>query len=205
MEGFLLYAPPPRPVESFESESGSGKTQEEYTKEGRRPHPLRKVQDQIHLPLFLPAPYEKVKTRREGRTGYVTIGPDSNQPKDQPPPGENNLQTRPDVEINLDEDALDENTNNNNNEPQSFWVDPPGYVDDIVWPRYIGDHSWLIIPDHPLNGDEDKGSEKFIRAFGQGVNVRNDVGIKIAPGKGGVGMDVVLRWAVEEILECLSC
>ena len=42
---------------------------------------------------------------------------------------------------------------NDGNEAQNFWVDPPGYVDDIVWPRYVGDHSWLIIPDHLVQGD----------------------------------------------------
>jgi len=184
MEGFLLYAPPL-------SDGGT----EGYGENVGKKHPLRKVQDQIHLPLFLPAPYSKVKVRREGRTGYVTIGPDSNQPKDQPPPGEGNVNSRPDVEVDLEEVGNDEN------EAQNFWVDPPGYVDDIVWPRYVGDHSWLIIPDHPAQGD---GEEDFIRAVGEGVNVRHDVGLKIAPGMGDVGMDVVLRWAVEEILKSLE-
>ncbi|KAK5801271.1 hypothetical protein VI817_003483 [Penicillium citrinum] len=186
MEGFLLYAPPL-------SLSGGGT--EGYGENDGNNHPLRKVQDQIHLPLFLPAPYSKVKVRREGRTGYVTIGPDSNQPKDQPPPGEGNVKSRPDVEVDLEEVGDD------GNEAQNFWVDPPGYVDDIVWPRYVGDHSWLIIPDHPVQGD---GEEDFIRAVGEGVNVRHDVGLKIAPGMGDVGMDVVLRWAVEEILKSLE-
>jgi len=98
MEGFLLYAPP-------------GKD-----------HVLKKVQEFIDLPLFLPASYEDVKRRREARSGYVTIG-----------------QAESKKEVDLE--AEDEKA------PQNFWVDPPGYVDDVVWPRYVEDHAWLLIPE----------------------------------------------------------
>lgn len=27
---------------------------------------------------------------------------------------------------------------------EGFWKDPPGYVDDIVWPNYVKDHEWLF-------------------------------------------------------------
>ncbi|KAJ5102578.1 Phosphoribulokinase/uridine kinase [Penicillium argentinense] len=168
MEGFLLYAPPSTATEKGED------------------NPLTKVQAQIHLPLFLPAPYTTVKARREGRAGYVTIGPGV----DQPSPGEGNTVDKEDKEVDLEGE--------DDRPPQNFWVDPPGYVDDIVWPRYVGDHSWLIIPDH---GEGEGGDGRdLVKRVGEGVNVRTDVGVCVAPGKGAVGMDVVVRWAVEEIL-----
>ncbi|OAR02867.1 hypothetical protein LLEC1_01756 [Akanthomyces lecanii] len=27
---------------------------------------------------------------------------------------------------------------------EGFWKDPPGYVDDIVWPNYVKEHGWLF-------------------------------------------------------------
>lgn len=27
---------------------------------------------------------------------------------------------------------------------EGFWKDPPGYVDDIVWPNYVKEHEWLF-------------------------------------------------------------
>lgn len=27
---------------------------------------------------------------------------------------------------------------------EGFWKDPPGYVDDIVWPNYVQEHAWLF-------------------------------------------------------------
>lgn len=174
MEGFLLYAPPTSAVT-------------EDRKEEDKEHPLRKVHAQIHLPLFLPAPYTLVKMRREGRSGYVTIGPGIEQPA----PGEGNTAAKESGEVDLDKE--------DDRPPQSFWVDPPGYVDDVVWPRYVEDHAWLIIPQH--KGDGVEGGGDVVKAAGEGVDVRHDVGVQVAPGKGAGGMDVVLRWAVEEVLK----
>jgi nicotinamide/nicotinate riboside kinase len=80
--------------------------------------------------------------------------------------------------------------------PQNFWTDPLGYVDDIVWPRYVRDHAWLLIG----GDDKDEGEGNIVARVGQGVDVREDVGVRVAPGKGAAGMEVVLRWAVEEVL-----
>ncbi|KAF3030234.1 ribosylnicotinamide kinase [Penicillium rubens] len=106
LEGFLLFAPP--------SESGGEE------------HVLRSVHDAIHLHLFLPAAYELVKARREGRSGYVTIGA-APEPPVQSSDGGDGGDGKTSTEVDLD--AEDDRP------PQNFWVDPPGYVDDVVWPR----------------------------------------------------------------------
>jgi nicotinamide/nicotinate riboside kinase len=146
MEGFLLYAPP------------------------STDHVLRKVHEQIALPLFLPASYENVKRRREGRSGYVTIGPAPEEPK------EKDVKEGGEVDLEGEDDRP----------PQNFWVDPPGYVDDVVWPRYVEDHAWLLV-------EEGEGD------LPHGLNVRRDVGVKVVPG-GEVDMETMLRWAVKEVL-----
>ncbi|KAJ5988062.1 hypothetical protein N7481_003272 [Penicillium waksmanii] len=184
LEGFLLFAPPKDRPSIWGEE-----------------HPSQSIHEQINLSLFLPAPYTAVKARREGRDGYVTIG------GDQPPPGPGNVvssnissagsgsgstptpSSKP--EIDLDTAGTDS--------PQNFWVDPPGYVDDIVWPRYLEYHEWLLIPvDQRAAAKGD-----WVQAFGEGEKCHTDVGVRVAPGEGAVGMDVVLRWAVEEVLTAL--
>ncbi|OQE20784.1 hypothetical protein PENFLA_c016G10196 [Penicillium flavigenum] len=177
LEGFLLFAPP--------SESGGEE------------HILRSVHDAIHLHLFLPAAYELVKARREGRSGYVTIGPAPEPPVQSSADGGDGVDGKASTEVDLD--AEDDRP------PQNFWVDPPGYVDDVVWPRYVTDHAWLLIAE---DGDGDKkggdgalAEEDLVRRIGDGTRARRDVGVEVAPGCGSAGMDVVLRWAVELILE----
>lgn len=157
LEGFLLYAPP--------SEEG---------------HVLRKVQGAIDLPLFLPASYETVKRRREGRSGYVTIGA-------APEPEEGSGMGEKGGEVDLEGE--------DDRPPHNFWVDPPGYVDDVVWPRYVEDHAWLIVAKD--------GEGSLVERVGDGLDVRRDVGVRVVPG-GEVGMETVLRWAVEEVLGAYS-
>lgn len=168
VEGFLLFAPP------------------------RIDHVLRSVHDAIQLHVFLPAAYEKVKERREGRSGYVTIGPG---PEPGPVSSKKGLGGQNgDVDLEAEDDRP----------PQNFWVDPPGYVDDVVWPRYVGDHSWLLIAEEIGSGSADMtGAEAeadLVRRVGDGTRVRTDVGIEVAPGAGSAGTDAVLRWAVELVL-----
>lgn len=179
LEGFLLYAPPA-------VEDGS--------------HILRSVHDNIDLHLFLPAPYDTVKARREARSGYVTIGPAPT------PTAERSAESAHlgHSSVNLDE--------KDDSAPQNFWTDPPGYVDDIVWPRYVQDHAWLLMPEE---GDGSKQSlaaatsgtqneSELLKLAGQGVNVRTDTGVLIAPGKGGKPMTEIMDWAVDEILRFLK-
>ncbi|EEH40662.2 hypothetical protein PAAG_02638 [Paracoccidioides lutzii Pb01] len=174
LEGFLLYAPPDDDK-----------------------HPLRAVHDHIHVPLFLPAKYSVMKERREGRTGYVTIGP-------APTPELNPQNTSGSKESNVDGGGgggADDETNafeedDGSIPPGNFWTDPPGYVDDIVWPRYISDHAWLLLPDPEVS----RSLEELKIAVGEGEDVREDVGVLVAPGKGGAGMTELLEWGVKEVL-----
>ncbi|CAG7920880.1 unnamed protein product [Penicillium olsonii] len=160
LEGFLLFAPP------------------------QEDHVLRSVHDAIQLRVFLPAAYGLVKERREGRSGYVTVGSAPVQE------GEREVGKGGDGEIDLE--AEDDRP------PQNFWVDPPGYVDDVVWPRYVRDHSWLLVGDG--DGVEGEDDAELVRRVGDGTRVRTDVGIEVAPGAGSAEMEDVLRWAVDLVL-----
>lgn len=184
LEGFLLYAPPRSEVPE---------------------HILRPIHDNIHLHLFLPAPYDIVKSRREARSGYVTIGP-------APTPSEKAQDEKPKqgeaaaVDLEKEDDSV----------PQDFWTDPPGYVDDIVWPRYVQDHAWLLLPES--NGETDsvqslaavharsgsQADENLLKLAGQGANVRTDAGVAVAPGNGKKPMTEILDWAANEVLRCLE-
>ncbi|EEH45508.1 ribosylnicotinamide kinase [Paracoccidioides brasiliensis Pb18] len=174
LEGFLLYAPPDDDK-----------------------HPLRDVHDHIHVPLFLPAKYSVMKERREGRTGYVTIGP-------APTPELNPQNTSGSKESSDDGGggggAGDETKafeeDDDSLPPGNFWTDPPGYVDDIVWPRYISDHAWLLLPDPEVS----RSLEQLKIEVGEGEDVREDVGVLVAPGKGGASMTELLEWGVREVL-----
>ncbi|KAL2821936.1 P-loop containing nucleoside triphosphate hydrolase protein [Aspergillus granulosus] len=178
LEGFLLFAPP-------------------VTSEDTVKHPLRLVHDQIDVHLFLPAPYDLVKERREKRSGYVTIGP-------APVPDLPQRSSVSDAGNKEEEDELDLEAEDDR-PAQNFWTDPPGYVDDIVWPRYVRDHAWLLLA-------EDEGSlavlgyddDELIRKVGQGVTLRTDAGVTVAPGQGSLPMAELLKWGVEEVLNHLQ-
>ncbi|KAE8348473.1 hypothetical protein BDV28DRAFT_143391 [Aspergillus coremiiformis] len=170
LEGFLLYSPP-------ESEN--------------KDHVLRPVHGNIDVHLFLPAPYERVKSRREGRSGYVTSGP---------APEPTLLPQRSSVSDEVDLEGEDDRP------PQNFWTDPPGYVDDIVWPRYVQDHAWLLLPEgnSQHSGTLRADCQELIKTVGQGVNLRTDAGVIIAPGQGTVSISDLLKWAVEEVMKYLE-
>lgn len=178
LEGFLLYAP----------EEGPG-------------HPLREVHGLIDVRLFLPAPYERVKARRESRSGYVTIGPAPTPTLKEEERGEGGLSEDEGKEVDLEGE--------DDRPPQNFWTDPPGYVDDIVWPRYVQDHAWLLLPEGG-SGQGDATScvgvdpQQVVKHVGQGVNVRTDAGVTVAPGQGDMPMVDVLQWAVEEVMKYLE-
>lgn len=231
LEGFLLFSPPP-PLQPPSQQNGSDTA-----------HTLQPVHSNIHLSLFLPCSYDVVKARREGRTGYVTIGPGPE------PPGDTNTNTDSTEDSETDKmhhnmenrshmplmaaggaqgtdanpDAAVPNKDNkketekpaidlngpDERPPQNFWTDPPGYVDDIVWPRYVEDHAWLLLPEEEYKSykfqsqsHETKGmtTAELIARVGDGSAVRTDVGVEVAPGRGELPMSELLRWAVDKVL-----
>ncbi|PWY87643.1 P-loop containing nucleoside triphosphate hydrolase protein [Aspergillus heteromorphus CBS 117.55] len=185
LEGFLLFAPP-------------------REEDQNHTHGLRTVHDQMDARLFLPARYENVKARRESRSGYVTIGAapsvdsgDKDKQQEQEQEKEERKGTE-EVDLDLDLEAEDDRP------PQNFWTDPPGYVDDIVWPNYVQDHAWLLLPEEEGVSQTVFGSadtQELVRLVGQGVKLRTDAGVTVAPGQGGTPMADILKWAVEEVLK----
>lgn len=72
---------------------------------------MKQIRELLDVKLFLRTHYKTAKTRREARSGYVTL--------------------------------------------EGFWEDPPGYVDKIVWPNYVKDHSFLF-KNANVEGDYDE-------------------------------------------------
>lgn len=91
--------------------------------------------------LFLRTSYAIAKTRREARSGYVTL--------------------------------------------EGFWEDPPGYVDQIVWPNYIKYHSFLF-ESEDVEGALDAG-------------VCRELGIYGMPDDAQGSMTRCLGWAVSSL------
>ena len=190
LEGFLLYAPP-----ATEDPD----------------HSLRPIHDQIDLHLFLSAPYNLVKSRRETRSGYVTTGP-APVPVNKPDGGDAD-----ELRKTGQGETVDLVKDNDGDPPPNFWADPPGYVDDIVWPRYVQDHAWLLLPQDEAKEVQLKGNgecglsqarktlpmEELLKIVGQGANVRTDAGVCVAPGNGMWPMTEILDWAAKEILKYL--
>ncbi|RAL03958.1 ribosylnicotinamide kinase [Aspergillus ibericus CBS 121593] len=177
LDGFLLFAPP------REEDPGHG---------------LRAVNDLMDVRLFLPARYENVKERRESRSGYVTIGPAPTVPNEEGedgtevPQGGSAGEEQEEVDLEKEDDGP----------AQNFWTDPPGYVDDIVWPNYVQDHAWLLLPEEGSQTRLPKAdAPELVRLVGQGVNLRMDAGVTVAPGQGNASMVDILKWAVEEVLK----
>ncbi|KAK3215283.1 hypothetical protein GRF29_19g2737740 [Pseudopithomyces chartarum] len=99
---------------------------------------MKEIRSLFDLKMFLRTSYATAKSRREARSGYVTL--------------------------------------------EGFWEDPPGYVDKVVWPNYVHDHSFLF-KDGDVEGELD---EKVCR----------EVGIEGMPREAEEDMGKCLEWAV---------
>lgn len=64
---------------------------------------------------------------------------------------------------------------------EGFWADPPGYVDNIVWPNYVKDHSYLF---HGGDVEGDVDSE-----------VVSKLGIDVMPQDKQGDLSACLEWA----------
>lgn len=72
---------------------------------------------------------------------------------------------------------------------EGFWEDPPGYVEQIVWPNYVEDHAWMF------EGGDVEGPVK--------ASVFGEEGIRCQEGELDRDMETTLRWAVEALMEQL--
>ena len=73
---------------------------------------------------------------------------------------------------------------------EGFWQDPPGYVDEIVWPGYVRDHRFLFV-DGNVEGEPDQP-------------MITKLGIDVAPKEAGYDMTKVLEWAAEILMQTLG-
>jgi nicotinamide/nicotinate riboside kinase len=72
---------------------------------------------------------------------------------------------------------------------EGFWEDPPGYVDQIVWPNYVNDHKFMF-----ENGDVEGELKK---------DVVKDWRINYLKDGLDVDMSTVLKWAVDLLMQKL--
>jgi len=98
---------------------------------------MKAVRELFDIKILLRTDYKTAKSRREARSGYVTL--------------------------------------------EGFWEDPPGYVDNVVWPNYVKDHAFLF-----ENGDV-KGVVK--------QDVCRRLGIQVMPEEAQGNMTVCVEWA----------
>lgn len=73
---------------------------------------------------------------------------------------------------------------------EGFWEDPPGYVDDIVWPNYVKDHKFLF-KGEDVDGELDE-------------EVCKQIGVKAMPKDAAEDMGKVLEWATDVIIDELG-
>ncbi|KAI9739487.1 MAG: ribosylnicotinamide kinase [Claussenomyces sp. TS43310] len=74
---------------------------------------------------------------------------------------------------------------------EGFWQDPPGYVDQIVWPNYVEEHRWMF-----EDGDvEGKLKDEILKEW----NIQCQV------DKGpDVDMETTLKWTVSTLMKELE-
>lgn len=70
------------------------------------------------------------------------------------------------------------------NTVEGFWVDPPNYFDDIVWPEFVKSHKWLFEDE-----DVEKNLTKEARALGL-ADIVNDNSARLTD---------LIKWAILEI------
>jgi nicotinamide/nicotinate riboside kinase len=71
-----------------------------------------------------------------------------------------------------------------------FWIDPPGYVEDVVWSNYAREHAWMFEED-----DADTGKEM--------ARVRQN-GVLVAPGNGEEKMVNLMAWGIEQVEQLID-
>ncbi|KAK5715203.1 ribosylnicotinamide kinase, partial [Elasticomyces elasticus] len=124
---------------------------------------MKAVRDLFDVKIFLRTDYKTAKDRREARSGYVTL--------------------EGFWKACINDTAQIRHTN-------TILQDPPGYVDNVVWPNYVKDHAFLF-KDGNVEGEleDDRLQDLEIRAM---------------PVDAQENMTTCLHWAygvIEEALE----
>ena len=73
---------------------------------------------------------------------------------------------------------------------EGFWEDPPGYVDNVVWPNYVRDHAFLF-KGGDVEGDLDEAALDKLK-------------IRAIPKEAQGDMTACLHWAYEVLEEALN-
>lgn len=74
---------------------------------------------------------------------------------------------------------------------EGFWEDPPGYVDKIVWPNYVHEHSWMFADGNV----EGRLKEKVLKEWN--IYCQSDKGVD-------VDMETTLKWTVDVLMKQLQ-
>lgn len=69
---------------------------------------------------------------------------------------------------------------------EGFWEDPPGYVDDVVWPNYVKNHAFLF-QDGNVEGQYDEVACKRMI-------------LRTIPPIAENNMSLCLSWAFDQVL-----
>lgn len=102
---------------------------------------MKSIRELFDVKLFLRTDFHTAKTRREARSGYVTL--------------------------------------------ETFWKDPPRYVDEVVWPNYAKEHAFLF---------EDGNVEGVLKE-----DVLQQLGITTMPKDAEGNMTACTVWAFEVV------
>lgn len=73
---------------------------------------------------------------------------------------------------------------------ETFWEDPPGYVDDVVWPNYVKDHAFLF-----HNGDVEGSIND---------SLCQKLGIQAMPKSALENMTACVHWAYEMVRSAIG-
>lgn len=74
---------------------------------------------------------------------------------------------------------------------EGFWEDPPGYVDNVVWPNYVNDHAFMF-KGGDVEGEYDEEQLQKLK-------------IRAAPDVALSDMTKCLQWAYDVLDEALDC
>ncbi|KAK4122604.1 hypothetical protein N657DRAFT_681607 [Parathielavia appendiculata] len=78
---------------------------------------------------------------------------------------------------------------------EGFWKDPPGYVEQIVWPNHVEAHRWMFHQGGKVDGGEEGGGGEL-----DWEAVRR-AGISVMDGAEDREFGEVLEWAVRVVME----